>query len=87
MFINNTEFWFTAKNRFLSIFSINFSSLKNKFRVFNAFLIANKIDIFMGCETFLDDSVSDVMISYEHKIYKGNRNSHGGGVIIGLKYN
>ncbi len=55
--------------------------------VFNAFLNAENIDIFIGCETFLNDSISDAMISSEHKIYKKNRTSCGGGVIIGIKNN
>ena len=71
-------------NKCLNIFSINFRSLKNKYKIFNAFLISNNIDIFIGCETFLDDSISDVMISNDHKIYKKNRSSHGG-VILGLR--
>jgi hypothetical protein len=39
--------------------------------------MANSIDIFIGCETFLNDSISDLMISNEDKIYKKNRSSHG----------
>jgi hypothetical protein len=42
-------------------------------------------DNFIGCETFLDDSISDVMISNDNKIYKKNSCSHGGGAILGQR--
>jgi hypothetical protein len=61
--------------------------LKNKYLLFKAFLSANNIDVLFGCETFLDDSISDSMISADHKIFKKNRSSHGGGVIIGVRNN
>jgi hypothetical protein len=55
--------------------------------LFNAYLNTYKIDIFAGRETFLDSSVTDKMISLNHKIFRSDRKSRSGGVAVGILNN
>ena len=71
----------------LVIFSSNVRSIKNKILEFNAYLKFEKIDIFMICETHLDNCITDQMITKFYTLYRKDRNTYGGGVMIGVKKN
>jgi hypothetical protein len=71
----------------LKIFSLHFRSIKNKLKIFKTYLTTEKIDIFLGCETFLDNTITDFMISSEFSIYRTDKSIHSGGTKIGIKNN
>ncbi len=68
---------FNSKNT-LKLVSLNFRSLKNKLKLFSAYLDTYETDIFMGCETFLNDSLTNFMIRSNHFIFRNDRESRHG---------
>lgn len=59
-------------------------SLKNKIEYLNAISNTYKYDIIIINETWLSADIPDKIILKNYKIYRNDRNSHGGGVMIGI---
>jgi len=66
----------------------NYRSVKNKQAELQAYLTLNKIDIILGTECHLDDSITNPEIFPGHyQVYRKDRNIHSGGVFILLNDN
>ncbi len=51
---------------------------------FKAYIETYKVELIFGSETFLNEDITDSMISNNHIIYRRDRNRHGGGVLLGI---
>jgi hypothetical protein len=60
----------------------NFRSLKNKLHYFKSYVKYNNVSIVLGCETWFDSTVTERLIDNNFIVYRNDRNSHGGGVLI-----
>ena len=66
----------------------NFCSVYNKSAELEAFLLTNDIDILLGSESHLENSILNSEIFPDsYKIYRKDRDRHGGGVFIMTKNN
>ena len=71
-----------------SILVANFRSVKYKQAELQAFLASSKVDIILGTESHLDDSIANSEIFHgPYQIYHKDRNIYGGGVFILLNNN
>ena len=65
---------------------VNFCSVTNKQTQLEAFLFSNDIDILVGTESHLDDTISNSeILPNNFCTYRKDRNSNGGGVFISVK--
>ena len=71
--------------RALSCLIANFQSLCNKFHLFSNHTSKNKTDIIFGTETWPHPDIKDSeLLLPDFNIYRRDRNSKGGGVMIGI---
>ena len=63
---------------------MNARSIKNKLSELEVLLETNHIHIIAISETWLDSSVPDGTISGNHTIFRKDRQSRGGGVLLGI---
>ncbi len=57
--------------------------MNNKINNLNAYLISNKLDLFIGTETHLNSNITHNMITKNYRLFRYDRNSFGDGVIVG----
>jgi len=87
--LNNLQTLFTRnqvrpnKNSSFNLSVINFRSIKNKQAELQAFLVTHNVNIIIGTESHLDDSITNSEIFPNHyQVYRNDRNTYGGGVCI-----
>ncbi len=59
--------------------------MKNKINNLNAYLTNDKIDLFIDTGTHLNSNITHNMIKKNYRFFRYDRNSFGGGVIVGVK--
>lgn len=70
----------------IDILLVNCRSVKNKADELASLLSSLNTDIVLGCESWLDESISNSEVSpLEYEAYRKDRNSRGGGVFILVK--
>ena len=66
----------------------NFCSVYNKSAELEAFLLTNDIDILLGSESHLDNSIlRSEIFPDSYNVFRKDRDRHGGGVFIMTKNN
>lgn len=72
----------------IDILLVNCRSVKNKTDELASLLSSLNTDIVLGCESWLDESITNSEVfPFEYEAYRKDRNSHGGGVFILVKKN
>ena len=75
-----------GKARPLKLLTVNVNSLLAKRVELRQFLFDNSIDVMIACETKIDENVLDSELNLdEYDIYRNDRDTHGGGVIVAIK--
>lgn len=70
----------------INILLVNCRSVKNKADELASLLSSLNTDIVLGCESWLDESITNSEVfPFEYEAYRKDRNSHGGGVFILVK--
>ena len=73
------------RQRPLRILNVNFQSAKGKTAAITHLIDSLRPDILIGCETWLDPTISSSEnFPPGYKIYRKDRNRHGGGVLIAV---
>ena len=74
----------SSNNLFVLYF--NARSIKNKLEEFHAPVYLDKLDIIAITESWLDDSFNaGEVFPSEYSVFCNDRNTHGGGVALGIK--
>ena len=72
----------------MKLFLLNSRSINNKLNQFQNFVYSNKVDIFCVTETWLTDAIYDnEILPTDYSVYRNDRNSRGGGVMIVINNN
>ena len=70
----------------LKLLTVNVNSLLAKRVELRQFLSDNSIDVMIACETKIDENVLDSELNLdEYDMYRNDRDTHGGGVIVAIK--
>ena len=69
----------------ISVFCANFRSINNKIDLLKSYCEAHQYSAIIACETSLTDKLADNMIIPDHQIFRNDRDSRGGGVMITVK--
>ena len=78
--------WLPSNPTTLKLFQINARSIVNKINQIQNFVYSNKVDILGVTETWLTDMIYDLEIfPSSYTIYRKDRNSRGGGVMIAVR--
>ena len=82
--VDNFQPWFHKKG--LNIVHLNVHFLYPKLEEIKILLMHQNIDILCLCETFLNDTFSDKELDIDqYKMFRKDRPSHGGGLVIYVK--
>ena len=77
------------QNNFNSVISciyLNIRSLVNKLSIFQSYVYSSDFDVICLTETWLSESVFDQeILPINYNIYRKDRHSRGGGVLIAIK--